>query len=67
MKKLLIIILLTLSFWCAGTYVYAQPNPSNGSGGSPVGGAPVGSGIISLICLGLSYGFMKTLKKNRLN
>lgn len=48
--------------------VHAQPDPNNGNGGSTVGGgAPIGSGLISMVFLGLSYAIVKSRKAKKRN
>jgi len=60
MKRKIFAILIVLSLMVFNTIINAQPDPGSGGGGSPVGGsAPIGSGIISLLCLGFLYGLMK--------
>jgi len=64
MKKIAISLSILLSICCIDISVKAQPDPGSGGGGSPVGGsAPIGSGVISLICLGVSYGLYKAYKQ----
>ena len=63
MKKLIIILIVLLTFLVSFHELNAQPNPGSGSGGAPVGkSAPVGSGIIGMICLGFIYGILKKSK-----
>ena len=58
--QILAIILVLL----VPTLMLAQPMPwdpsiGGGSGAAPVGGAPLGEGIILLLSLGLGYGVRK--------
>jgi hypothetical protein len=65
MKKavLTISLLIVISL---SSVTYSQPPPGGGSGGSPVGGAaPVGSGLISLVLMGVSYGLVRLRSNNK--
>ena len=65
MKRIIIGLLVILSFLLTTLSAYAQPNPNDGSGGSPVGEAPLGSGLISLIFWGILYIILNTNKRKR--
>jgi len=70
MKKTLRKLILVVSIICAAalfTTSYAQPRPGDpgvggpgGGGGGPIGGsAPIGSGLVMLLAMGLGYGAKK--------
>ncbi|MHC1775014.1 MAG: hypothetical protein AB9834_06315 [Lentimicrobium sp.] len=71
MKKLIIVASLIIA---PLAFSFAQPQPGNNSGGTPVGGepigggtAPIGGGITILLTLAAGYGAKKVFDaKNKL-
>ncbi|MBL7903902.1 MAG: hypothetical protein JNL22_02665 [Bacteroidales bacterium] len=71
MKKLIIIVSLIVA---PLAFTFAQPNPGNNSGGTPVGGdpigggtAPIGGGVVLLLSMAAGYGLKKVFDaKNKL-
>lgn len=70
MKKRLLHILVILVIAFAPVLAgMAQPNPNKQPGGDPVNGdpvggnAPIGSGLILMISMGVAYGIKKTTDK----
>jgi hypothetical protein len=68
MKKTLRKLILVVSITGAGALInnsFAQPRPGDpgtpgGGGGGPIGGsAPIGSGLVMLLAMGLGYGAKK--------
>jgi hypothetical protein len=67
MKKTLRKLILVVSIIGAGALIntsFAQPRPGDpgtgGGGGGPIGGsAPIGSGLVMLLAMGLGYGAKK--------
>ena len=66
MKRVLFITFIVIYLCLSGSSAFAQPDPNNGGGGGTVGGsAPLGGGLITLICCGISYVLFKTYKYNK--
>ncbi|MCB2219693.1 MAG: hypothetical protein KQI35_04795 [Bacteroidetes bacterium] len=74
MKKIIIILissfLLLLSpVFINSVFADAPPDPGgdpNGTGGgTPVGGSPIGSGMVLLMSLGAAYGIKKVYRFNQ--
>jgi hypothetical protein len=73
MKKIIIILissfLLLLSpVFINGVFADAPPDPGgdpNTGGGTPVGGSPIGSGMVLLMSLGAAYGIKKVYRFNQ--
>jgi hypothetical protein len=66
MKKILIQLMIIVSFTLTSTFLLAQdgppPPPPDGHGGegnAPAGGAPIGGGLFILLGLGAAYGGKK--------
>lgn len=69
-KNFLITFILGLVFTTLSLGVQGQPpppppeNPAGGGNGPVGGGAPIGSGLIMLVGLGLAYGATKVISKS---
>ncbi|MDP2722628.1 MAG: hypothetical protein Q8O72_07720 [Bacteroidales bacterium] len=64
MKKILIQLMIIVSFTLTSTFLLAQdppPPPSDhgGNNNAPAGGAPIGGGLFILLGLGAAYGGKK--------
>ena len=70
MKKIVIIVstlflLLVSPVFINNTFADAPPDPGgdpNTGGGTPVGGSPIGSGLVILVTMGAAYGMKKVYK-----
>jgi len=67
-KKIFVPVLISLSLLFSASLFAGNPPPLDGDpttdpGGTPIGGsAPIGSGLIMLIGVGVAYGTRKTFE-----
>ena len=69
MKKITLLLASSLIFTLSPLFTTnvlgdQPPDPGGGPTGEPVGGAPIGSGLVILVSLGLAYGAKKVYKHN---
>ncbi|MCB2219686.1 MAG: hypothetical protein KQI35_04760 [Bacteroidetes bacterium] len=60
----LVILVILIVFMVFPVMADAPPDPGgdpNTGGGTPVGGSPIGSGLLTLLLYGMIYGFRKML------
>lgn len=75
MKKLIftistLFLLIMAPIFISSSFADAPPDPGedpNGGGGTPVGGSPIGSGLIILTTLAIGYGAKKTYQFKQKN
>lgn len=61
-NSLLTVLIVLLIIFAIPSMADAPPDPGedpNGGGGTPVGGAPIGGGILAMALYGLLYGISK--------
>ncbi|HAQ64544.1 MAG TPA: hypothetical protein DCR43_01600 [Bacteroidales bacterium] len=72
MKKNILKLIVIGALVAAPALIFAQPNPGENSGGTPVGGAPIGGGsaplgggIAILLAMGAGYGAKRVYKARK--